>query len=191
MSILRVTLALIALLLGPATSMRSEELGERGYRLAATERDAEIEAAILKAFPDYNQSMVDLIGQKARYLYNRIDLDADGADEVAVYLLGRYFCGSGGCSLLILREGEVGLELVNNLTTSRVPLVVRPEKTRGWHDLVRLSSGGGAAPAFHRFTFDGKRYVAGESVPSTEAFEGTSILADDLTAESGIVLEPR
>src|SRR5579864_4114084 len=42
-----------------------------------------------------------------RYLHTFVDLNGDGRKEAIVYLVGRGWCGSGGCVTLILaRKGE-------------------------------------------------------------------------------------
>ena len=65
----------------PLTSAKSFETGP----------DKKLEAAILKAMPDYTRTAVDAatgLG-KGRYIYARADLNNDGRQEVLVYLLGQ------------------------------------------------------------------------------------------------------
>jgi heat shock protein HslJ len=156
-----------------------------------TEPDAELEAAIRGAEHDYTPEMVDIGDQKARYLYSRVDLDGDGTDEVFVYLLGPFFCGTGGCDLLLFTGGEMGYNLVNTFPISRVPVIVSPERTAGWSNLIRLESGGGAPPSYLTHTFDGQTYVERERVVGNTAPEGTRVLAGEVTFDRGIPLEPR
>ena len=111
--------------------------------------------------------------------------------EAVVYLLGRHFCGTGGCNLLILRPTENGLAVVNDFPASEVPLVVRGHSSNGWRDLVRLTAGGGAEPAYHLLRFDGERYVAAGTVVDNLALAGTALLADDVHFELGSPLEPQ
>jgi hypothetical protein len=183
-------LTAVSTLLAVAT-LSAEDLGEGGYRLAETERDPAVETALLDLFPDYTLKAVEIEGQTARYLYNRVDLDDDGRDEAVVYLLGTHFCGTGGCSLVILRPTENGLAVVNNFPASEVPLVVKRHASNGWRDLVRLTAGGGAEPAYHLLQFDGERYVAAGTVVDNLALEGTALLADDVHFGLGNPLEPR
>jgi len=157
----------------------------------ATEPDAEIEAAILEASPDYTEAMVDIDGRTARYVYSRFDLNGDGRDEVFVYLLGSIFCGSGGCNLLLFTDTGDGYALVNTFPISRTPVIVSAETTNGWNNLVRPESGGGAEASYLTHTFDGERYVEGERVAADTAPEGTRVLAGEFAFEDGIPLEPR
>lgn len=156
-----------------------------------TEPDPAIEAAVLQAAPDYTRAMVDIDGRKARYVYGRVDLDGDGRDEVFVYLLGSIFCGTGGCNLLLFTRADDGYSLVNTFPISRLPVIVSDVKTAGWNDLVRLESGGGAAPSYVRHTFDGKKYVEHERLSADVTPAGTWHLAGNLSYEDGVVLEPR
>lgn len=158
----------------------------------ALERNPAVEAAILRATPDYSREMIEAGGgQQARYLFARADLNDDGLDEVFVYLLGSYFCGTGGCILLVLAEAEEGYRVVNSFPTSRIPLVVSREKADGWRDLVREVSGGGASVEFVRHQFEGDKYIEKERLSADQAPAGEAYLADEFTFESGLLLEPQ
>ena len=163
-----------------------EPLPEVGFD---TEPDERLEAAILDASPDYEPVIEGTMG--ARYLVSRIDINGDGRREVFVYMLGSIFCGSGGCNLLLFTETDSGLSLVNNFPISRTPVIVSPEKSEGWSDLIRPESGGGAPPSFVRHTFNGERYVERERIPGDDAPVGRKVLAGELTFDDGIPLEPR
>ena len=158
-----------------------------------TEADPKIEAAILEASPDYTKEVVGVEGGTGpgRYLYSRVDLDGDGRDEVFVYTLGSIFCGTGGCNLLLFTPGPDGYSLVDEFPISRTPVIVSPEKTGGWNDLIRLESGGGAPAAHVRHAFDGEHYVERERLPTEPTPEGRKVLAGEFTFQDGIPLEPR
>ena len=155
-----------------------------------TAPDPDLEAAILEASPDYTREIVGIDGRQARYVYGRADLNGDGSEEVFVYLLGSIFCGTGGCNLLLFTAAEDGYSLVNNFPVSRLPIIVSPETTGGWSNLVKPESGGGAPPSHVVHTFDGEKYVEGERLPGDAALEGTKFLAGEFTYEDGIPLEP-
>ncbi len=156
------------------------------------EADTALEAAILEASPSYTKSVVsaDNRASWARYIYNRADLNGDGRAEVLVYMLGSSFCGTGGCTLLVFAPAEAGYTLVDAFPVSRTPVTVSPASTSGWSDLVRLESGGGAAPSYVRHTFDGTRYVERERMPAAQVPEGTRYLVGDLGSDIGALLEP-
>jgi hypothetical protein len=156
-----------------------------------TAPDKDIEAAILDVSPDYTREIVEIGGgNNARYIYSRVDLNGDGKEEVFVYLLGSIFCGTGGCNLLLFTDGENGYSLVNNFPISRTPVIVSPERTEGWNNIVRLESGGGAPASYVRHTFNGEHYVEQQRMPADTAPEGKKYLAGDFTFQDGIPLEP-
>ncbi|WP_051358210.1 META domain-containing protein [Rubidibacter lacunae] len=156
-----------------------------------TEPDAQLEAAILEVSPDYITEIGEFGSGPARYIYSRGDLNGDGIDETLVLLMGPFFCGTGGCNLLLFTEADGEYTLVNNFPISRAPLIVSAEKTEGWNDLIRLESGGGVEPAYIRHTFDGDRYVEQERLPVDPAPEGKQYLAGDVTFNNGIPLKPQ
>jgi heat shock protein HslJ len=170
-----------------------EPLDEKSEEPFETKADPELEAAILKAEPYYTREAVDIAGGvgKGRYVYGRVDLNDDGRDEVLVYLLGSIFCGTGGCDLLLFTKARSGYSLIDKFPASRLPIIVSAKKTRGWHDLIRPESGGGAKASFIRHTFDGKRYVKRERMSADKPPEGGSYLTGELTFDKGIPLEPR
>jgi len=155
--------------------------------------DPELEAAILDAFPDYTRDVVEVGGDArlARYLYNRVDLNADGTDEVLVYLLGSFFCGTGGCNLLLFSETEDGYTLIDTFPTTRTPVILSSDRSAGWHDLIRLQSGGGMPPSYVRHEFDGDRYVEVGELPVEPEPEGTPYLVGEFEFADGILLEPQ
>ena len=158
--------------------------------------DPALEAAILRSAPSYRRSVLAAAGggpTRARYVHARTDLDGDGRDEVFVYLMGPYFCGTGGCSLQLFRATGQGYALVNDFPISRVPVVVADRRTRGWRDLWRLQSGGGAPPTYVRQVFDGRRYVERERIPAEKGTmpKGLPVLTGEPGFDQGAVLEPR
>lgn len=156
------------------------------------EPNAAIEEAILRASPDYTKAVVNIggAGGLARYIYNIVDLNGDGNQEALVYLLGSIFCGSGGCNLYLFSQEKQGYTLVNTFPISRLPVIVSPQKTNGWHNLIRPEYGGGAPPSYVVHVFDGKHYVERQRLPGSIAPEGKRYLADEFTYQDGIPLEP-
>ena len=152
-----------------------------------------IEAAILTAFPSYTRSSVGAgdAAALARYLYNRVDLNADKQDEVLAYVTGRDFCGTGGCPLLLLARDAKGYRVINSFPVSRLPVTVSPRRVGGWSDLVRLESGGGAPASHVTHTFDGTRYVERGRTPANAVPEGTRYLAGELGPGTGATLTPQ
>jgi heat shock protein HslJ len=160
--------------------------------VAAREADAELEAAILAASPGYTKQAVDGPGTvgRARYAVAKADLNGDGTPEVFVYTMGSIFCGTGGCNLLLFTQGADGYRLVNSFPITRPPLVVAESSSKGWKDLWKRESGGGAPATLVRYAFEGTRYVEKErSVPDSPP-AGKTILGGEVTFQTGIPLAP-
>ena len=161
------------------------------------EPDPTLEDAVRAASPDYTTELVDVTqpGQQARYVYGRTDLNEDGVPETFVYMLGSIFCGSGGCDLMLFTGGTEGApyRLIQTFPISRTPVIVSPDRTGGWNDLVRSESGGGAPSSYLRHYFDGTQYVEVERTvvgPDTEAPPGVEVLSGEVTYDAGVPLAP-
>jgi hypothetical protein len=86
----------------------------------------------------------------------KIDLNGDGKDEYFVRLMGSYFCGSGGCTFLLLDRYS---EIITKFTVMRPPIYVSVEKENGWRKLMVESEG-----KYKELVFDGKSYPSNPSV---------------------------
>lgn len=107
---------------------------------------------------DLGKNLIDSFSRK--FAFFSYDLNDDGKKEVLVALTGPYFCGSGGCSPLILDDkGKV----ITQFSVSEYPIVVNTVKTKGWKDLYIYSAG-----KFHIIKFDGKKYPSNPSVQPVE-----------------------
>lgn len=151
--------------------------------------DAAIEQAILNANPDYKKDIV--LDQKARYVYSLVDLNGDGKDEAIVYMMGSFFCGTGGCNMIVLTKAEKGYRLVKNFTLARTPVVISPESNKGWRDIWKMESGGGAKATYVRYVFDGTTYIEKERKGTERIPEGIICLAGQFDYSKGVTLEPK
>lgn len=137
---------------------------------AATTADLQMALNIRNALiNDLLKDEVNNIPQESRrFHYDQVDLSGDGKNEYLVGLQTPYFCGTGGCTFLLLdHEGN----LVTRFTVSRAPFIVLPSMSKGWNDLVVYSGG-----TLRKLTFDGTTYPFN---PSTEP-EYTETPGDDL-----------
>jgi hypothetical protein len=151
--------------------------------------DAELEAAILSAAPDYKADIVSDPSMKSRYVAVRADLNSDGKDEVFVYLKGGFFCGSGGCNLLLFSQGMDGYSLLADISTSDPPIIVSEVKNDGYADFWRMQSGGGPSE-YVQHSYQNGKYSEKSRIPSAKAPAGKEILAASTDYASGTVLEP-
>jgi heat shock protein HslJ len=156
--------------------------------------DPALEAAILAASPDLRRPLGSAAGGMGRisYVHARTDLDGDGRQDVLVYLMGPYVCGTGGCTLQVFRQEARGYRLVTSFPTSRLPAIIPAAGRSRWRDLWRLQSGGGAPATWVREVFDGRGYRSKERLPAAGGPPaGTVVLSGDPSLADGAPLVPR
>lgn len=103
---------------------------------------------------DLQAGIIDSASKKFQLF--EYDLNDDGIKEIFVALNGPYFCGSGGCSFLLL---DATGKLITSFTVTEAPFVVLPEKKNGYHNLMVYSD-----KAWRVLSFDGKKYPSNPSV---------------------------
>ena len=129
---------------------------------------------------DGNPSSAD--ERTTRYASAFVDLKDDGTQEAIVYLIGPRWCGSGGCSSLILEPAGSSFKVITKTTVTQLPIRILSDKTNGWHDLAVGVGGGGIRPYEARLRFNGKKYPGNPSVPPAQKLpketEGKVIIPD-------------
>lgn len=68
-----------------------------------------------------------------KFRYQQIDLNTDGKMEVFVSFYTPYFCGTGGCTVLLLDDQ---LKPITKFTVTNPPLFAEQETTDGWKTLL-------------------------------------------------------
>jgi len=103
-----------------------------------------------------------------KFIFFEYDLNEDGKKEILVGLTGGYFCGTGGCTQLVLdSQGNV----ITQFTVSDYPVVIDTNKTNGWKDLFIYSGG-----KYRIVKFDGKTYPSNPSIlPALKVLPGDGL----------------
>ncbi|RFM27500.1 hypothetical protein [Deminuibacter soli] len=91
-----------------------------------------------------------------QFTYSTADINGDGRPEIFAGMKGRYFCGSGGCTVYLLNNKG---EKITAFTIVSGPIIISNHTTKGWHDLIVPSSG---TP--YLVQFNGKAYPSNPSV---------------------------
>jgi len=103
---------------------------------------------------DLAKDIIDDYSKK--FIFFEYDLNEDGNKEILVGFTGPYFCGSGGCTQLLLdNQGN----LITTFSVSDYPVIIDTNKTNGWKDLIIYSGGKNRI-----VKFDGKKYPSNPSV---------------------------
>jgi hypothetical protein len=146
---------------------------------SATRRLPALEVAMLKNLPDYVAMVSRTPSRTARYSYHLVDLNGDSKLDAIVYPVGFYFCGTGGCTLMIFQGVGTGFQLVGKASVSRTPIIVTPTKTNGWKNLIRTTAGGGFPLnySYLRYRPGTGAYQPEEEVPTNTTVQGTGLFA--------------
>jgi hypothetical protein len=97
---------------------------------------------------DLANNLVDSFSR--RFILFEYDLDNNGSNEIFTGFTGPFFCGSGGCTILLLAANG---DIITTFTVTDYPVVIASSTTNGWKDLYLESRG-----KFHLATFNGKTY---------------------------------
>jgi ketosteroid isomerase-like protein len=136
-----------------------------GTLCLAQPSEASSEGYLRKTLENYLTAPVLRPGEDRRYSSAFVDLRDNGNLEAIVYLTDGSWCGSGGCTTLVLAPKDSEYELVTKITITRRPIRVLNSKTNGWHDLSVVVGGGGISPYEAKLSFDGKTYPSNPSMP--------------------------
>jgi hypothetical protein len=142
-------------------------------------RDVDVERFVAQRAADLDPGETVL-----RYQFNRVDLNGDGTPEVLLRIDGPRTCGTGGCSLFVLRMTAVGYEEVSRTTLTWAPIVVSEHRTGGWNDLVlwQRADPPREASRYMLLEFDGTGYPENPSMEPARLLEtpveGVAYLSD-------------
>jgi hypothetical protein len=98
----------------------------------------------------------------ARYSAAFVDLNGDGKQEVIVYVSGRDWCGTGGCTTFIFSPKGDTYRVVAEISVRHTPIRVLKSTSHGWHSIS----------AFVR----GETVIVGQSLVTEPNYEAESPL---------------
>ncbi len=77
------------------------------------------------------------------YDFVRVDLNNDGnRDGIVLFKLPHsYWCGWGGCGMLVLKAGQESFATLSTISNVRGPIYVSDETNQGWRDIIIRISG--------------------------------------------------
>ena len=121
---------------------------------------------------DLEKNIIDSLSRK--FIFFEFDLNDDGSKEIFVGLIGPYFCGSGGCTQLLLdNQGNI----ITKFSVSR-DVVIDTKKTNGYRDLFIYSGGKNRIAKFNGKTYPSNpstlpilKLVPGDDLPRALNFE--------------------
>lgn len=97
-----------------------------------------------------------------------VSVKSDGgkSEEDIVYVSGDYWCGSGGCTMLILEPAGSSFKILGRETIVQLPIRVLRSMHNGHPDIGVYVQGGGILSGHEAvLAFNGKRYSSNPSMP--------------------------
>ena len=117
--------------------------------------------------------------QNTKYKTAEIDLNGDQQKDALVFMIGSYWCGTGGCTLLVFEQIDDNYRLVSQVPLVREPVIVSENITQGWRDIIIQNSGGGLPAKNVTLKFDGTAYPSNPSTLSpTRDVEGVEVFPE-------------
>ncbi len=98
--------------------------------------------------------------QDRKFTLAQSDLNGDGLPEYFVRFNSTYFCGNGGCTILLLKNE---IRMINRFTVISTPVYACNQKTDGWRNLMVESEGSFRDLVFQNGKYPGNPSVAPES----------------------------
>lgn len=126
----------------------------------------------------YMKRYPPILDSGLRYSAAAVSLNGNSGGQYFVYLSSRWWCGSGGCTALLLEPQGTSFRVIDRFTLARLPIRVLPSKTNGWHDLSMPVEGGGILPGYFAILkFDGHNYPSNPSMAPKlpENLDGTGV----------------
>lgn len=88
------------------------------------------------------------------------------AEEIIVYVSGWLWCGSGGCTLVILEPSGSSFRVLGKVTIVKLPVRVLNSTSHGLPDIGVYVQGGGILNGYEAvLSFDGAAYPSNPSLP--------------------------
>lgn len=89
-----------------------------------------------------------------KYSFYALDLNGDDKPEYLISLRGRSFCGTGGCTFIIMNSD---MQIINYITTMSTPVFRSSGVTNGWNDLIIIANALPGEETYRHLKFDSKR----------------------------------
>jgi hypothetical protein len=88
---------------------------------------------------DYLKKDLSFLSEEDRkFQYFSVDLNGDGKDEYFVNFMTSYFCGTGGCSVVLLDHES---NVITNFSVMDNPIYAENVKTNGWKNILVRNRG--------------------------------------------------
>jgi hypothetical protein len=110
-----------------------------------------------------------------RYSAAFVSLRDDGKREVIVYLTGSAWCGTGGCTMLVLVPEGVSFKVITKMPVVLPPISVLMAKSSGWHDICIVT---GRPLDEAVLSFNGRTYLKKRARRSSDQAQGNALITE-------------
>jgi hypothetical protein len=111
--------------------------------------------------------------ETSRYVASFQSLSSDSGVQAIVYMVGNNWCGSGGCSTLILKQVGETWKIISKITITQFPIRVLKTKVNGWYSLgIGVRGGGIQIPYEAELDFNGKSYPKNPTISPARKSKG-------------------
>ena len=132
--------------------------------------------SLMKALQDYIGTP-DAETKTTEFAVAFVDLRDDGRKEAIVYLSSDGWCGTAGCTMLILAPEGTSYNVVSKIPAVRLPIRVLTAKANGWHSIGVIVRKSGTEPLCEAIiSFDGKSYPISRGGESHGTVEGKLVM---------------
>ncbi|SPE41402.1 conserved exported hypothetical protein [Candidatus Sulfopaludibacter sp. SbA3] len=133
-------------------------------QLQAPASPATAQESVKTFLRSYLRGLIGRDEKTTRYSAAFVDLSGGGKQEVIVYLRGPW-CGSGGCTTLVLARMGDSYRLITKISITRLPIRVLENKSHGWRS-IGIWVEGRIMPYYEvELQFDGTTYPSNPSAP--------------------------
>jgi hypothetical protein len=88
---------------------------------------------------DYLKNDLEFMSKEDRkFQFQTVDLNNDGQQELFINFISSYFCGTGGCTLLLL---DHDWRTITRFTVTSTPIMIEPNKEKKWAILAVKDNG--------------------------------------------------
>lgn len=116
---------------------------------------------------DYLKDDIDYLQEiDKKFQYHEVDLNNDNQNEVFIRFMSPYFCGTGGCTFLLL---DSKLNIITKFSVTRAPIFVEKTKKNDWAILLVKDSG-----VFKELIYDNGTYPDNPSVLDPAPYDAPS-----------------
>lgn len=113
--------------------------------------------------------------QTTRFTVAQARLVQNAKPNLVIYVFGQTWCGSGGCTMLVLEPRGGSYKVIGRTTIVQLPIRILHSATNGHRDLGVWVQGGGIKPGYEAMIqFQGNAYSNNPSVPPARKLKSNS-----------------